>query len=250
MAGTETVAIWHIGRSGSNVFGSLIEQHSQISWSNEIFNPYMPARLEKGQAVPSLFTVFNQHTESSIKQYQCFDVKFLSSQHPSIYNSDAKHIYTELLSYGCHRHVLLLRLNTLHRMISHSYAAFKQSYHYKNNQFPPTAELFYMPLNNILVGINHLNLLDWLVCIENTYLDFSYLVLRTAPNVLILTYEEDILPDPFLAYSKLTKWLNLDTEEVKLIFTRTPFQVNRSFISNYDTLSAYLSNTRYQWMLA
>ena len=38
------VVNWHIGRCGSSVLGSLLAQHPEITYSNEIFSPYMPRR--------------------------------------------------------------------------------------------------------------------------------------------------------------------------------------------------------------
>ena len=68
-------------------------------------------------------------------------------------------------------------------------------------------------------------------------------------KTLYLTYEDDILPDPRIAYQKICKLLEINIENPKVNLKRTnPFALNE-MIENYDETCDALTGTKHEWML-
>ena len=66
---------------------------------------------------------------------------------------------------------------------------------------------------------------------------------------MFLSYEDDILPDPKIAYEKVCGFLDLEVRNPKVNLRRTnPFDIHE-IVENYAELEKTLKNTKYEWML-
>jgi hypothetical protein len=112
---------WHIGRCGSTVLGTMLDQHPSIQWENEIFNPLLRAKRE-GRAVPAIDTALAEVAGRRTRPIQIAEVKFLADQHLSVFGCSLEEMIEVFLSRGCSRFVILNRVNYLSRMVSHGFA--------------------------------------------------------------------------------------------------------------------------------
>lgn len=115
------VVIWHIGRCGSTVLGTMLDQHPSIQWENEIFNPLLRAKRE-GRAVPAIDTALAEVAGRRTRPIQIAEVKFLADQHLSVFGCSLEEMIEVFLSRGYSRFVILNRVNYLSRMVSHGFA--------------------------------------------------------------------------------------------------------------------------------
>ena len=117
------VVNWHIGRCGSSVLGSLLAQHSQIAYSNEIYSRYMPRR-RGNQVLPSLGQVLDSAREGLDRPWHLFEVKHLSDQNLGLYQNLSRLDWLQyLIANGYHHHLVMRRRNGLRRIVSHLRAA-------------------------------------------------------------------------------------------------------------------------------
>lgn len=68
-------------------------------------------------------------------------------------------------------------------------------------------------------------------------------------NFLYLTYEDDVMAGPDVAYNKVCEFLGVSTVPVTVNYRKTtPFPLHR-VISNFDEVRDALEGTRFEWML-
>jgi hypothetical protein len=104
-------------------------------------------------------------------------------------------------------------------------------------------------LNPYAFGIvyNPKPLINCLEEIDQTYRQLESLL--EDKSSLWLTYEDDILPDPRIAYRKICEFIQVEPMAVDILNQRTnPFPI-REIVENYDELEAMLQGTKFEWML-
>jgi hypothetical protein len=75
------------------------------------------------------------------------------------------------------------------------------------------------------------------------------LALLADKDVLQLTYEDDILKDPRIAYRRVCGYLGLEPCPAFVRHARSnPFRLDE-IIENYDEVKQALSGTEFEWML-
>ncbi len=79
------VIMWHIGRCGSKVLSSVLNQHPKIESLKEFLSPLMNAKLS-GKEFPDFETTFRELENHDPSKIQILEVKFLEAQHLSVYN--------------------------------------------------------------------------------------------------------------------------------------------------------------------
>ena len=253
----EGVVNWHIGRCGSSVLGSLLKQHSQVAYSNEIYSKYMPRRKGGPKPLPPLAQVLDQAREGLQLQWHCFEVKHLRDQNLGLYPGITHVDWLQtFLERGYRQHLVMTRRNGLRRIVSHLRAAPGREYVRKEQVQAGGAdhEPLTIPLERISHGFGQRSLLAWLEIYEQGHAAMLEL-LRTAqrqqPDLawLELVYEDHIEPDPCIAYSMVCEQLQIPVSPVTVELRRINPGPLPALISNYDEVCRALGATRFAWML-
>lgn len=93
------VVMLHIGRCGSTVLGSTLNQHPAIQWENEIFVPLLHEK-QAGRPIPSMPEALAQVAARRTRPFQVVEVKFLDDQHPSIFGLSLEEMLETFLNTG------------------------------------------------------------------------------------------------------------------------------------------------------
>ena len=249
------VVNWHLGRCGSSVLGSLLAQHPDVDYGNEIFSPYMPRR-RGDRVLPTIEQVVADFHGRSRRDVHLFEVKHLPAQnlglYPSLNVADWLQKFREL---GCQSHILLHRRNGLRRMVSHVRAAesgvYVASIHSQNRQPSPKLTL---PLEGIRHGFEVRSLLGWLQEYERGWQQMQTLFSQCARDSsdfrwLSLTYEDDLAQSPLEGYQRVCSFLGLSTFEPDLRCRKLNPGSLSALIANWDEIRALLAPTPFAWML-
>lgn len=239
------VVIWHIGRCGSTVLSSVLNQHPNINCLGEVFNPLMDTN-ELGKDVPDFDSFFSNLINHEPSKIRILEVKFLESQHLSVYNMTLPNLINKFKEIGYDRFIILERTNYLKRMVSHCVGQETKIYHLKKDETPKLHRIN-MDVESIKVGVATNPFIEWLRIFKNEYIQLrSYMV---AANFIELQFEEDIQVDVKKAYDKVCAFLNIESSIINIPYTRTnPFHV-KDMLININEVESVLSNTEFLWML-
>lgn len=235
--GQEKIAMFHTGRCGSSVLANMLNAHSKIFWANEIFEKFM--RVKKEQDGEAFVTnVIHQSCQSKISTFYGFETKYLPQQHlrHKVINMDLETYLKLLREIGFSKFIILQRKNYLKRAISAEVGKHKKRYHSKQDVRRP--EKIYLDPEPILALFR---------CIDE---NFSHLKMLLEPSDhLLLYYEDHILQNPRIAYTKTCEFLNIDDESPKIELRRTnPFKYE-DIVVNFEEIKTLLKDTKYNWML-
>ena len=249
------VVNWHLGRCGSSVLGSLLAQHPDVDYGNEIFSPYMPRR-RGDRVLPAIDQVVADFRSCSHRDFYLFEVKYLPAQNLGLYPSftvaDWLQKFREL---GCQSHILLHRRNGLRRMVSHVRAAengvYVASIRSQNREPSPKLTL---PLEGIRHGFEVRSLLGWLQEYERGWQQMKTLFSKCALDCsdfrwLSLTYEDDLAQSPLEGYQRVCSFLGLSAFEPNLRCRKLNPGSLSALIANWDEICALLAPTPFAWML-
>lgn len=239
------LVIWHIGRCGSTVLGSTLNQHPAVQWENEIFRPYLVEK-RAGKSIPTMDEVIAAVKSRKTKAVQAVEVKFLECQHPGIFGATLQETVAVFLAQGFDRFIVLHRTNYLRRMVSHCVAQETEQYFVQN---PKDSRLhaITMNVNAIRIGVETRSLLEWFEMFADGYRRLEDLL--KGHSYCLVTYEGDIQKDPGIGYAKVCGFLRLEPVPVDVLFTRTnPFRL-REILRNYEEVAALLATTPYGWMV-
>ena len=249
------VVNWHLGRCGSSVLGSLLDQHPDVGYSNEIFSPYMPRRRGV-RILPTIEQVVADSAYGLRSDVHLFEVKHLPAQnlglYPSLGVADWLQIFRGL---GYQSHILLHRRNGLRRMVSHVRAAesgvYVASIHSQNRDLSPKLML---PLVGIRHGFEVRSLLGWLQEYERGWQQMQALFSQCAQDCsnfrwLSLTYEDDLVQSPLDGYQRVCSFLGLSAFEPNLRYRKLNPGSLSELIANWDEIRALLTPTPFAWML-
>ena len=249
------VVNWHIGRCGSSVLGSLLDQHPDVDYDNEIFSPYMPRR-RGDRALPSVEQVIADSRSRSEGDVHLFEVKHLPAQNLGLYPSlKAADWLQKFWGLGYQSHVLLHRRNGLRRMVSHVRAAesgiYVASVQSHDRQQSPTLTL---PLEGIRHGFEVRSLLGWLHEYERGWQQMHCLFSQFARDNrdfrwLSLTYDDDLEQSPLDGYQRVCAFLGLSAFEPNLRYRKLNPGSLSELIANWDEIRALLTPTPFCWML-
>ena len=216
------VVNWHIGRCGSSVLGSLLAQHAEITYSNEIFSPYMPRR--RGNRILP---------EQNLGLY------------PNLSRSDW---VSRFASLGCQHHLVMRRRNGLRRMVSHVRASSSGVYVSATSASAPSQAVT-IPLENIVHGFRQRSLLEWLEVYEDGHVMMQEALSDAEVPSLELVYEEDLEDSPLQAYQRVCQFLELEPGAPELRYRKINRGKLRDLIANFEAIESCLSTTRFAWML-
>jgi LPS sulfotransferase NodH len=240
------VVIWHIGRCGSTVLGSALNQNRAVQWENEIFRPLL-LRKRSGERIPSMREALAEVSARKRKTVQAVEVKFLDSQHLDIFGTSLPAMLAMFLEHGFDRFVVLKRRNHLRRMVSHCVAEVTKQYHVAKGS---VAELrpIVLDLDSIRVGEKRQSLLAWFREFDDAYARLGSL-LAPHPHCEVV-YEDDLKRDPRIGYRKVCTFLGVEAGEVEVLFSPTnPFSL-KEILVNYEAVRESIEKEGYASMLA
>lgn len=243
-----SVAVFHVGRSGSTVLGNLLQQHPQVCWDSEIYFKKWAFDGFENRAFDSEKFLHRQMWIAGSRYYG-FEIKFLRDQHLSIVGLELAEYLSQLKRLKITHYVVLERKNYLRRMIS-QYVGSKTGRRQVAAGSQVKLETLHLDLNSVGFGTleNSMPLLECFAELDRSYRELKQLL--DGENLLCLDYETDILASgPQAGYQRVCRFLGLEPLPATVENTRTnPFQI-REIVDNYEELESLLKGTRYEWML-
>jgi hypothetical protein len=238
------VAMFHVGRCGSTVLASLLEQHSEIRWGGELFHE-IEASTPGYQPTPAwVRTVIELSAHREVRDWFGFETKAIHCTAECLGTSVAD--YVSLLRELGFDHFVVLRRDNLLRVVVSALVGHRQRrWHTRATPMRPT-RIVLDPVNPWGNGAG--SLLDTFDAYEHFYRLLEQ-PLHGLPR-LDLVYERDIEGDPLVAYRRTCEFLGLAPRVVNVPLARTnPFALD-AIVSNFDAVVGTLRGTRFDWMLA
>lgn len=241
------MVILNSGRCGSTVLSWMLDAHPRVYSHGEVFLRYQ--RIFEGRRRrPDPLRYLQRDMLRAGRRQFVFSVHFLRAQHlrPDLVNLGLEQFLDAMPELGIERIALLERRNYLRVLVSNYAGSLRQSWHVPAHA---TSEVQAFELNPAAVEFarTRLPLIAWLKEFERGYAEARPLV--ESRGGLILTYEDDVLPDPRIGYRKLCATLGVPPVEVEVPLTRAnPFPV-RAMLRNLDAIERELRGTRFAWML-
>lgn len=255
---------WHLGRCGSSVLGSLLNQHSAIQAENEIFSRYMPRRRGEGP-LPTMPAILADTQRRRRKPVQLIEIKYLRAQNLGLYPAAELRDWLEVAQeHGFSRHLLLHRRNGLRRIVSHLLAQVTGAYVLPAHQSckPDVGSLaeqglakqVHVDCQLIREGFEAHSLLEWLDIYDQAYHQIQdalgdWDTVVSGSGVCSLSYEDDVEASPFRAYEKICAFLDVPAESPVLKLRRINPEPLPVLIRNYREVEVLLQPTRFSWML-
>jgi hypothetical protein len=248
------IIINHFGRSGSTVLTLMLQQHPSIAWLHEVFTLHsMKSREtydltleEMRQMVSNAVAAKWNEKPTSFVGHEIKLINFL--QNPSCGIEEYLNAFADADQFI---HILLLRKNTLRRILSVYKAMRSNVYHSKDDDYRNSNVSYSVDFSNLFdpdTGQRAKSLVELLEkaqdC-ENTIVDMYQK--NNIPHFL-LTYEDDIESSPECAYNKVIHWLGLPDRTANVTLSKTGSPLWKE-ISNFEALVSSLKGSRFEWML-
>lgn len=237
------VAMFHIGRCGSTVLASLLEQDPRIHWGGELFHNVRKSTPGYIPAPRWVRSVIELSAYRDVRDYYGFETKAIHFTADCLGMSVAQ--YVELLAdIGFGHFIILTRKNLLRVVISALVGYAKQTWHAAVT--PPGPTRITIDIDNPW-GNGAGSLIQTFEAYERFYCMLE-VPLRNRCR-LDLDYELDIERAPAVAYGKVCAFLNIPALPIEVQLARTnPFPLG-DIVTNYDNVVAALRGTRFEWML-
>jgi len=242
----DNIAMFHTGRCGSSVLGSLLDQHHKMFWASEIFeslDPRCQALLDRQDGVRRVL-VDSMYSRAA-KCYG-FETKFLSSQHltPDRIDLTLEEYLSLLRGLGFSHFIVLRRKNLLRSLISTLIGL--ETKKWQNREDSAPVHSIAMDVDT-LFGEGSSSLLSYFRHVETGHGALRELL--RGDEVLFLSYEDDILDDPITAYQKVCSFIGMQPMSPEIEFKRqNPFSL-RQLVTNFEEVALVLRKTGYEWML-
>lgn len=244
------VILCHVGRVGSTVLMNLLNQHHNVDWYGEIYHAKNFERYKMQYGEESSLNLLRLVTAPSRTKIIGFNFKF-----HRLFDLKRIDVSPKKLVEGLDRNnfkyaIILERKNLLRRHISEIVGAKRKIWHHKQKEgVEPDLTEIEIDLEKAYWGGEVRPLFEWFSEIEDSYNYFRSLAHEHDWTILELTYEDDILPDPMIAYQKICSFLKIAPESPKITYKRSnPFALY-DILSNFDDIQRCLSGTKYEWML-
>lgn len=239
-AGPSTrIAMIHHGRCGSQVLGDLLNQHSQICWEGEIFEPLIH-KLPKRP-----MSHLRRRVHACGNAMYGFETKL---HHPGLIGSDWPEYVKALEQLGFRKFIVQRRRNLLRAFISGLVAKAKGHVYHVPVGTPASLKKLTIDPKAVYFFDEPADLLETMR-FTTRRLEFVQQLLK-GHEVVHLTYEDDIAEEPTRGYRKVCEFLSVEEEPVTVSLGRTtPFPLSE-IIENFDEVRAALAGTEFQWMIA
>lgn len=250
------VCLIHFGRSGSTLLKTLLDEHPSMRWHGEIFNNRVSS-ISSNSNLSEIMTYINSLLEPEAnnidKVVVGFEVKLLDFL-PNL-SCGFEEFLEELQSQG-YKFILLRRVNTLARItssikaeISGIYHAFAHDKETQAKISSTTVNLANGYLRDYDTGATAQSVCELLRLAQEREEQVKTYLSKLSRNYLYLVYENDIVDNPQLGYTKVTDYLNLPALPIKNVFlTKTGRGLNND-ISNFEEVKHELQFSEFSWML-
>ncbi len=231
------IASFHTGRCGSSVLGFMLAQHPDIYWDHEIIRRMKFCNNEI-QNNPIKYIEYKMFSDKS--KYYGFETK---KRH-----LNDKFLNMQLLEYveilknmGITHFINLQRKNYLRKNVSNLVGK-------KTKKFQSKLDA---KLTKVVIEVTTTNSENILLKEYDNFDKYYNKVdsLLEKENSIKLTYEDDILHNPYVAYQKIIDFIGLDSFKPQITLKKqNPFSLTE-MIENYDEVKKTLTGTKYEWML-
>jgi len=234
------LALVHWGRCGSTVLGFLLNQHPCVYWDGEALmlerkSECWLRRLQGARGKSNLDDL------RRLMRYARGRTYAVSANGPFGYSS-SRELIDDLLTLGFDRFVVLERKNTLRRVVSAHIGMRHKAWVLRRGKSPR--------LRQVEVPLQFPNgdtLLQRLRMLQDWYAKARQ-ELSGLPT-LELTYEEQIMQNPQVAYRLVCDFIGLEAVPVRVLFDRVNPYPLQQMVTNYDAIAAALQDTEFEWML-
>ena len=248
----QPVPIFHIGRCGSTVLTSLLNQHPRILADGEIYQMVYPKVLKtRPRMAPRRFTQFQIERKSRSAPLfgrYTYEIKFFS-------DLDMKHFpagipgYTRFLrELGVKQAIVLERRNLLRRFVSTRIAVARGAYQAKDGGSPTDLPSVVLDPDSIGLGKPH-EMIELFEKVTQQYDELRSVLQDHGIETLSVTYEDDIESDPLVAAQKCYDFMKLRPFSPTITHHRINTEPLRGKVSNFAQIEDRLRNTHYEWML-
>jgi len=239
------ILFFHHGRCGSTVVARLFNQHPRLRTFGEIFDEAFRRQVLPAPAINMLRAC----RTVAMPARAVAEVKFFECQHLATFPYTIPEFLDQARRAGYDRYIVLDRRNYLHKVVSAAVAsarggigklAFKLG-----DDVPETTVA--LDLDAVRIQGKSAPILELF-----DYMDRQNAKLRehlADADTLELTYEDDIEPDPQIAFAKICTWLELDPHVAQMPLKRARTTSITETVRNWDEVVTTLSGTRYEWML-
>jgi glycosyltransferase involved in cell wall biosynthesis len=235
---TTRIAMVHHGRCGSQVVGDLLNQHSQILWEGELFEPLVQ-KLPKDP-----MSYLRKRLRACGKAMFGFETKHY---HPDLMGVEWPDYVAGLERLGFDKFILQRRANLLRTFVSALVGKAKGNFYHLPAGKTASLQKLVLDPQAVYFEDKPVRLLDALEFTKQR-MELARKLLN-GRNVISLTYEDDIAEDPSRAYRRLCEFLGIEPEPVAIKYGRTtPFPLSE-IIENIEEVQAALTGTEYEWML-
>lgn len=231
----QNVAMFHLGRSGSQVLATQLAQHPEIFWDNELFwRSRLRAYRALGESRFKPLEIALLAPYKTRKPWYGFEMKL--TDFPAM-GLDPAPFVDALARNAFGRCITLRRRNVLRQYISAKIMGQTRRTHYRVNE-KTTPQRLAVAVDDF-IEIAARVAVHWATmrqCLQNQ-------------QVLELTYEEHIEQDPAVAYRKVCAFLGLEAAPAAIRLRRgNPLPV-RELVTNFAELEQALGTSDYAWML-
>ena len=216
--------------------GDLFRQDERIVWGGEVLESYSK-QIEEGKLQSAEWN----EVKRRIRKNQMaagsrifgFEMKVWHLRRMGI---EPVEMLEFLKGQRYEKHIILERQNYLRIIVSGAVARETSKFHYGLDEKPISKKI-------------HINLEEvrFLLQVYDQY--YKELKKLLSDGSLLITYEDDILPDPVIAYKKIVNSLNLPPKNVDVRYQRTNPKALKEIVINIDEIHQHLKGTQYEWML-
>ncbi|MBN2664847.1 MAG: hypothetical protein JXR68_14465, partial [Bacteroidales bacterium] len=234
------IVMFHTGRVGSTVLADLLFQHSDVQWDGEIF-----IKKEYYSDEFILNPLFFLNLRMYQKKIDFYGFEVTDRQIKNKINQSIDEFFESLENLDFKYFIHLKRKNYLKQYISVVRKRELKLCHIEDNS--SISKTIYLNIKNDKFRNNTGNIIENFEKLDQYYDKLEKQILNK--KSLFLTYEDDILPNPKIAYNKICDFLNIKNENPVVNLKRTnPFPL-KDVIENYNEVESYLKGTKYEWML-
>jgi hypothetical protein len=248
------IVLNHFGRSGSTVLAMMLQQHPSIAWLHEFFSLYsIKSRETYNFALPEMRRMVTAAAEEEWSRqpdrFVGHEIKLMNFlQNPSC---GIEEYLSACADPDQFIHILLLRKNTLRRILSVYKAMRSKVYHSNDDSYRNSKVSYSVDFSNLFDpdtgqrAASLVELIEKSQACENSIVDLYRK--NNIPHFLI-TYEDDIESSPERAYNKIIHWLGLPERSANVTLSKTGAPLWQE-ISNFEEVVFALKGSRFEWML-
>lgn len=241
------VGIAHLGRSGSTVLGDLLSQHEAVVYHGEIYGNAIRRHVNDTTDSDPLGLAARPLLIDAARQPRSgrFLFEFLLTDLHGLGISVVDHADV-LDDLGLKTTILLERKNLLRREVSVQRARATGVWHARSGATHATPTPAEAPITLDLTARTGHDLLTFFDRQQSLIVDVAR---AHGDRLLHLVYEQDIEPDPMLAYRKVVDFLWLAPSTPEIRYRKITTRPLPELIDNFDEVDRLFSGTRHEWML-